>query len=172
METAIVIIVIMLIIAIRIIAGWLDDGWIKGYLSERNCTLIEKKWQPFGPGWFGEKDSRIYEVTYRDAEGNIHQAYTKVSLFSGVYFTEDRITQKKPYDAPIPQEPHATTANREREQKPQNNENNENNATVLKRRLAQLENEWTKTSEHLANLDAQIAAATQDLADLENGKQE
>ena len=154
-------------IAIRIIAGWLDDGWIKNYLSERNCTLIEKKWQLFGPGWFGEKDSRIYKVTYRDAEGNTHQAYVKTSLFSGVYFTEDRITQKAPPDAPYPKNTRIMSANNEQQQEPNSNEK-----AVLKNRLAKLENEWSRTSERLADLDAQIAATTKNLADLENGKQE
>ena len=167
MEIVTAIIVIMLIIAIRIIAGWLDDGWIKSYLSERNCTLIEKKWQPFGPGWFGEKDSRIYEVTYRDANGDIHHAYAKTSLFSGVYFTEDRITQKAPPDAPYPKNTRIMSTNNEPQQEPHSNEK-----AVLKNRLAKLEDEWSRTSERLADLDAQIAATTKNLAALENGKQE
>ena len=165
METSIITAIIL--IAIRIIAGWMDARWIKGYLSERNCTLIEKKWQLFGPGWFGEKDSRIYKVTYRDANGNIHQAYVKASLLSGVYFTEDRITQKASPDTPYPQNLRIMPTNNEQQQEPHSNEK-----AVLKNRLAKLEDEWAKTSEYLANLDAQITATTQDLADLENGKQE
>ncbi|MCL2348423.1 MAG: hypothetical protein FWC50_09200 [Planctomycetaceae bacterium] len=56
---------------------------------------MEKHWSPFGKGWLGEKDSRIYELTYEDAEGNLHEATCKTSMLSGVYFTEDRIVRKR-----------------------------------------------------------------------------
>ena len=158
-------IIIIIIIALYIIPRFFDADRITIYLSERNCTLIEKKWQPFGPGWFGEKDSRIYEITYRDAQGDIHHAYAKTSALSGVYLTEDQITKKKPHDASVekkcvsPREDQAPASTTVTEEK-----------AALKQRLVKLEDEWTKTSERLADLDVQIAAATKDLADLESDK--
>lgn len=61
---------------------------------------IVAHWSPFGRGWFGEKNDRIYEVRYKDRMGNIHQATVKTSMLSGVYFTDDRIVQQVNLDKP------------------------------------------------------------------------
>jgi hypothetical protein len=87
--------VIALAVFIRIMAGSLDTGRIDQYISDRGGHIVEKHWTPFGKGWFGEKDSRIYTLTYEDAEGNLHEATCKTSMLSGVYFTEDRIVQRR-----------------------------------------------------------------------------
>jgi len=78
-------------IAVRLFAGSFDGDRVENYVRERGGRLLEKKWAPFGKGWFGEKDSRIYEISYVDRDGNTHRATCKTSLFSGVYFTEDMI---------------------------------------------------------------------------------
>lgn len=92
MEPFLIFIVIVVIaIFFRLIAGGIDNDRVGDYISQRGGRLIEKHWAPFGRGWFGEKNDRIYEVTYIDAQGNTHQAICKTSMFSGVYFTEDRI---------------------------------------------------------------------------------
>jgi hypothetical protein len=83
-------------IVIRIIAGSYDGDRIEQYLRDRGYELIHKRWNPFGPGWFGESASRIYEVTYRDEQGNIHRAHVKTSISSGVYFTLDHIIESAP----------------------------------------------------------------------------
>ena len=57
---------------------------------------IDKSWDPFGPGWFGEKDSRIYEIVYRDRDGRVHRDHVKTSMMSGVYLTNDRIVEDRP----------------------------------------------------------------------------
>lgn len=80
-------------IGLRLVAGLFDDGRVRNHIESRGGTLLEKRWNPFGRGWFGEKDSRIYRVRYTDAEGNLHQATCKTSLLSGVYFTEDLIVE-------------------------------------------------------------------------------
>jgi len=82
---------LVLAIVLRLLAGAFDGGRVEGYLEEKGCTLVEKHWSPFGPGWFGEKDSRIYRIVYRDPNGNLHEAYAKTSMLSGVYLTHDRI---------------------------------------------------------------------------------
>lgn len=96
----IILLFVMVAIFGRIVAGSFDDGRVRQYIESRGGTLLEKHWSPMGKGWYGEKDSRIYEVRYRDAEGNIHQATCKTSMMSGVYFTEDEIVGYA--DAPAP----------------------------------------------------------------------
>ena len=75
----------------RLAAGSMDGNRVDDYVRSRGGKLISKHWSPFGRGWFGEKDSRIYEIEYIDADGNRHQATCKTSMLSGVYLTEDRI---------------------------------------------------------------------------------
>lgn len=87
----VIILVIGLALGFRLIAGSMDGDRVERYVRERGGRLLEKTWAPFGKGWFGEKDSRIYEVTYLDRDGNTHRATCKTSMFSGVYFTEDTI---------------------------------------------------------------------------------
>ena len=92
MEVALIaVLVIVLLLGFRLLAGSMDRDRIDDYVTSRGGRVIAKHWHPLGRGWFGEKDSRIYAVRYEDADGNIHDATCKTSLFSGVYFTEDRI---------------------------------------------------------------------------------
>jgi hypothetical protein len=92
-ETFLPIVAVMIALAIlfRLAAGMFDHGRIADYIQSRGGKVLSCHWWPFGPGWFGEKRDRIYEVTYRDAEGNQHRAACKTSLMSGVYFTQDAI---------------------------------------------------------------------------------
>ena len=82
----------------------LDNGRIKSYVEERGGRIVSIHWAPFGKGWFGEKNDRIYEVVYYDREGKQHWATCKTSMLSGVYWTEDRITHRKSgwYDSVSP----------------------------------------------------------------------
>ncbi|MGJ8633794.1 MAG: hypothetical protein ACSHX7_07735 [Luteolibacter sp.] len=93
---AIIIGFIFLAIAIRFIVGSFDGDRVEQYIRDMDCELIDKSWDPFGPGWFGEKDSRIYEIVYRDRDGEVHRAHVKTSMMSGVYLTNDRIIEDKP----------------------------------------------------------------------------
>ena len=79
----------------RLAAGSMDGNRVDDYVRSRGGKLISKHWSPFGRGWFGEKDSRIYEIEYIDADGNRHQATCKTSMLSGVYMTEDRIVGRE-----------------------------------------------------------------------------
>ena len=87
---------IVLAIFFRLIAGSFDGDRVEKYVRDMGCELIDKSWDPFGPGWYGEKDSRIYEIVYRDRDGNVHKAHVKTSMMSGVYLTNDRIVEDKP----------------------------------------------------------------------------
>ena len=101
-----VIIILFIVAAIifRLIAGSMDSGRIAEYISSQGGSLLTKSWSPFGNGWYGEKNARIYEITYKDKVGNIRSATVKTSLLSGVYLTQDRITKaiSKPKDQIIP----------------------------------------------------------------------
>ena len=82
---------IIVAIAGRLIAGGFDGGRVEQYVRDQGWTLVDKSWAPFGPGWFGEKSDRIYEIVFEDQEGNTHRAHVKTSLFTGVYLTNDTI---------------------------------------------------------------------------------
>ena len=82
-------------LGVRLLAGMLDHWRIRSYITSRSGQLTACRWWPFGPGWFGEKRDRIYFVTFVDSEGSQHRAYCKTRMFTGVYFTEDRVTQRK-----------------------------------------------------------------------------
>lgn len=75
----------------RLLAGSMDGDRVRQYINGIGGELLEKQWDPFGPGWLGEKNERIYKVRYRDREGCIHAAHVKTSMLSGVYLTNDEI---------------------------------------------------------------------------------
>lgn len=104
MDTAfpIILVFIVLAVAIRLLAGGMDGDRVRKYIEQRGGRLLSSGWAPFGKGWFGEKSDRIYEVRYLDGDGNEHEASCKTSMFTGVYFTEDRIVR---YAATPRQEP-------------------------------------------------------------------
>lgn len=86
-----------LVLAIRLLAGSLDRDRVQSHVRSGGGELLECSWEPFGPGWFGEKSDRIYEIVYRDAQGRIHRAHVKTSMLSGVYLTNDRVlSQREP----------------------------------------------------------------------------
>ncbi|MCA9199222.1 MAG: hypothetical protein KDA87_16870 [Planctomycetales bacterium] len=86
---------------IRLFAGEMDADRIDQYVRQRGGKLLHKRWAPFGKGWFGEKKDRIYEIRYRDKDGNIREATVKTSMLAGVYFTQDRIIrQAVPLESP------------------------------------------------------------------------
>jgi hypothetical protein len=85
---------IVIAILIRLMAGSFDGERVEAYIRENGWKLVDKSWDPFGPGWFGEKNARIYQVVYEDQQGNLHKAHVKTSMLSGVYLTNDRIVQR------------------------------------------------------------------------------
>jgi hypothetical protein len=83
-------VVIVVAITVRIIAGFMDRERIQRFIGERSGRVLEISWAPFGPGWFGARGTRIYAVAYADKEGMRHDVYCKTSMWSGVYFTDDK----------------------------------------------------------------------------------
>lgn len=96
MDPLIIVGFVLLAVVIRLFAGAFDGERGERYLRDNGYELIDKSWAPFGPGWYGEKDARIYEVVYRDREGKVHRAHVKTSMWSGVYLTNDRIVEEAP----------------------------------------------------------------------------
>ncbi len=94
MEPVLIVIgIVILAVVIRLIAGSFDGERVERYLRDQGFELVDRSWAPFGPGWFGEKDSRIYEIIYKDRDGRVHRAHVKTSMMSGVYLTHDRIVE-------------------------------------------------------------------------------
>ena len=97
MESGLIFVLIGVAIVVALLfrfgAGSMDQDRVSQYVEERGGKFISADWAPFGPGWFGEKSDRIYQVRYLDRDGNEHEAYAKTSMWTGVYLTEDRIVQ-------------------------------------------------------------------------------
>jgi hypothetical protein len=91
-----VVVLVVVVVAVRLLAGGLDGDRIDAYLEQRGCTVLDRSWAPFGKGWFGEKNDRIYEVVYRDQQGATRRATVKTSMFAGVYLTDDRVVEEAP----------------------------------------------------------------------------
>lgn len=85
---------ILVAVIFRICAGSIDGERVERYLWEQGWELLDKSWDPLGPGWFGEKNARIYKIVYRDQDGHTHEAHVKTSMLSGVYLTHDRIVKR------------------------------------------------------------------------------
>ncbi len=80
--------------AIWLVASNFDRQRIAEYIESRGGKVIEARWAPFGPGWLGGNKERCYEVRYRDQDGNIHHAFVRTNMLSGVFFTEDNIVHR------------------------------------------------------------------------------
>ena len=89
-----VLLAIIIAFAARLIAGGFDGDRVEAYVRSRGWELVDRSWDPFGPGWFGEKDSRIYQIVYRDERGDVHRAHVKTAMFSGVYLTNDEVVER------------------------------------------------------------------------------
>ena len=86
---------VVITVVMWVLASSTDRNRIAKYIEERGGRIVSIAYAPFGRGWFGEKNDRIYEVVYYDHEGNQHFASCKTAAWSGVYWTEDRITYPK-----------------------------------------------------------------------------
>jgi len=101
---AFVVLFIVFVVVLRLFAGSLDTERIEQYVRDRGWKLIDRSWDPFGPGWFGEKSDRIYEIIFEDQQGDTHRAHAKTSLFTGVYLTNDRVVKHSARQADLESE--------------------------------------------------------------------
>ena len=83
----IVLTVIIGIILWRIfIIGPMDRRRIMDDARSKGWNIKSITWSPFGPGWIGEKNDRIYSVEFTNKNGKASRKYCKTSVFSGVYW--------------------------------------------------------------------------------------
>ncbi len=87
MEVIVVLMVVTLSIFFRvfIISQW-DRDRINDDAKSKGWVVSSIVWEPFGPGWFGEKNDRIYSVSYMNAKGKKVNQFCKTSMLSGVYW--------------------------------------------------------------------------------------
>lgn len=90
-----VVLAIVVAIGIWAFSKSLDKSRITDYIEQRGGRVVSINWAPFGKGWFGEKEERLYEVVYYDKAGHQHFATCKTSMWTGVFWTEDRVTHGK-----------------------------------------------------------------------------
>ena len=95
-------------IAILIISFWIlmfkfDKKSVREYLENRGDTVISINWKLFGKGWLSESNkdgggNRIYLVVFKDIYGNTKQAWCKTAILSGVFLTDESITEQAQSD--------------------------------------------------------------------------
>lgn len=81
-------------ITIRIVMHFVDKNRIHQEVEAKGGKVVSIAWNPFGPGWFFEKNERHYTVTYTDPSGATKIAACKTSLFTGVYWSEPPETEE------------------------------------------------------------------------------
>lgn len=102
--TQLIWLVVVIVVAVLATLGcWmycmsLDKARIIAYVEKGDARVVRIDWAPFGNGWLGD-NNRIYEVVYHDGVGREHLALCKTSLFSGVYWTQDWVTNGRADDA-------------------------------------------------------------------------
>lgn len=67
-------------------AGDSDRNRIKKDAESNGYVLISIDWAPFAPGWWAEKNERMYKVVLKEKAGNIKEVYCKTSMSTGVYW--------------------------------------------------------------------------------------
>lgn len=75
-------------LAIRVVMHFVDKNRIRQEIESNGGRVISISWNPFGRGWFFEKNERHYSVTYTDRSGAHVSTSCKTSLFTGVYWAD------------------------------------------------------------------------------------
>jgi hypothetical protein len=83
-------------LAIRVALHFLDKARIKEEVEAKGGRIISINWNPFGRGWFFERNERYYNVTYKDRSEAIISTSCKTSLFTGVYWAERPSIEEPP----------------------------------------------------------------------------
>ena len=88
MNASILLIGLLAAIAIRVAMHFIDKNRIKDEVESKLGRVVSIAWNPFGRGWFFEKNERHYDVTYVDRSGATVKTTCKTSLFTGVYWAD------------------------------------------------------------------------------------
>jgi hypothetical protein len=74
-------------LGIRVVMHFVDKSRIKDEVESSGGRIISIRWNPFGRGWFLEKNERHYSVSI--PIGRRHRSATcKTSFFTGVYWAD------------------------------------------------------------------------------------
>jgi len=76
------------VIGVRIAMHFFDKGRIRDEVETKLGRVVSITWNPFGRGWFFEKNERHYDVIYVDRSGQTITTGCKTSLFTGVYWAD------------------------------------------------------------------------------------
>jgi len=79
---------IVVALAIRVAMHFFDKTRIKNEVEAKGGRIVSINWNPFGRGWFFERNERHYNVTYEDRSGATISTSCKTSLFTGVYWAD------------------------------------------------------------------------------------
>ena len=84
-------------VAVRVVLHFVDKSRIKDEIESKGGRVISIRWDPFGRGWFFEKNERHYSVTYTDRSGANISTNCKTSVFTGVYWADGpRLEEQRP----------------------------------------------------------------------------
>jgi ribosomal protein S27AE len=96
MNASILLIGLLAAIAIRVAMHFIDKNRIKDEVESKLGRVVSIAWNPFGRGWFFEKNERHYDVTYVDRSGATVSTTCKTSLFTGVYWADGAKSAEPP----------------------------------------------------------------------------
>ena len=88
MNASILLVGLLAAIAIRVAMHFVDKNRIKDEVESKLGRVVSITWNPFGRGWFFEKNERHYDVTYVDRLGQTVSTTCKTSPFTGVYWAD------------------------------------------------------------------------------------
>jgi hypothetical protein len=75
-------------LAVRVVMHFVDKKRIQDEVESKRGRIVSIRWNPFGRGWFFEKNERHYSVIYTDRSGAEVSASCKTSLFTGIYWAD------------------------------------------------------------------------------------
>ena len=97
MNLSLLVFVLLAAIAFRIAIYFVDKNRIKDEVEAKLGRAVSINWNPFGRGWFFERNERHYDVTYVDRSGETISTSCKTSLFTGVYWADGpRVSEPPP----------------------------------------------------------------------------
>ena len=86
--------VVVLAVSYRVAAYFIDKRRIISHFRRKGGEVDYISWEPFGPGWLGDKLNRIYRAGYADEDGDSRRVYVKISLLAGLHIV--RFTDQAP----------------------------------------------------------------------------
>jgi ribosomal protein L40E len=77
--TALAVLLIILALVARLYSGRFDRERIRKQVESRGGKVLDISWNPFAGGWWGPRNVRHYEVTYRTHHGGVISAVCATS---------------------------------------------------------------------------------------------